>query len=410
MEHLQDELDLRFHKGLQPDVYYRCPTTESLHGALRNELEKSASSLIPTEIVTEFVFSATSTITIPVTYQTNLDILIEPADFLQSIAVDYALCRDIDGKERLKLQRAIARSIIEAIQDADGFKYAERHAQNREGGDGTRLKYVCLDSFQNRDRKSNMKKEKPQESEDSEGAGKKKGPAPIPTYDCGGAIHIKFSIKREAINVVYKHNPIHTRPANGDDSNLPALAIGYQAAHQAPTPDATNGTKKRKRKTKKDEVEVQVQVDASRDHYLDMSTSPEAPRSSTRKKRTKETGSGSPKSNQKSTAKKGKKAKEPLSPSKSFKVNKPSPPPKPIKGRACIRCREKGIKCNESKPTCNQCQRGLWTCQYDVPGGSKRSKNGCLNCKQRKRKCTEERPSCAHCLRLGDDCEYADDH
>jgi hypothetical protein len=31
----------------------------------------------------------------------------------------------------------------------------------------------------------------------------------LQTYDCGGAIHIKFSIKREAINVVYKHNPIH---------------------------------------------------------------------------------------------------------------------------------------------------------------------------------------------------------
>jgi hypothetical protein len=32
----------------------------------------------------------------------------------------------------------------------------------------------------------------------------------LQTYDCGGAIHIKFSTKREAINVVYKHNPIHS--------------------------------------------------------------------------------------------------------------------------------------------------------------------------------------------------------
>jgi hypothetical protein len=32
------------------------------------------------------------------------------------------------------------------------------------------------------------------------------------------------------------------------------------------------------------------------------------------------------------------------------------------KGGACNRCREKKIKCNGAKPTCNQCKRGLWTC------------------------------------------------
>jgi hypothetical protein len=61
------------------------------------------------EIVTEFVFAAASTITITVAQQLALDALIEPADHLQSITVDYALCRDIDGKDRLKVQRAIAR-------------------------------------------------------------------------------------------------------------------------------------------------------------------------------------------------------------------------------------------------------------------------------------------------------------
>jgi hypothetical protein len=108
------------------------------------------------------------------------------------------------------------RSIIEAIQETDGFKYSERSAQNKEGGDGARLKYVCQDSLQNRDRKSSMKKEKSQESEDSEAEVNEQGPTASPTYDCGGAIHVKFSLKREAINVVYKHNPIHTTSQNGD--------------------------------------------------------------------------------------------------------------------------------------------------------------------------------------------------
>jgi hypothetical protein len=76
---------------------------------LRNELENNASILIPVEIVTEFVFAAASTITIPVAEQPALDALIEPAAHLQSITVDYAVCRDLDGKNRLKIQRAIAR-------------------------------------------------------------------------------------------------------------------------------------------------------------------------------------------------------------------------------------------------------------------------------------------------------------
>lgn len=109
MDDVDDELDLKYHRGLNPDVYYRCPCTESLDGALRNELAKNAASFIPTDIVTEFVFGISSTITISVAQQPNLDLLFEPADYLQSIPVEHALCRSFNGKERLKLQRAIAR-------------------------------------------------------------------------------------------------------------------------------------------------------------------------------------------------------------------------------------------------------------------------------------------------------------
>lgn len=99
------------------------------------------------------------------------------------------------------------RSIVAAIQEADGFKYSERSAYNTKAGrDGVRFRYVCQDSLENRDRKRNKKKE-----DDLEGAGTAtKAPRDLkPTHDCGGAIHVKFSIQREAINVVYKHNLIH---------------------------------------------------------------------------------------------------------------------------------------------------------------------------------------------------------
>jgi len=61
------------------------------------------------------------------------------------------------------------------------------------------------------------------DSDDSQEEPKKPGPAPLPTYDCGGAIHLKFSLKREAINVVYKHNPIHSSSVNGE------RYVNYQA-------------------------------------------------------------------------------------------------------------------------------------------------------------------------------------
>lgn len=82
--------------------------------------------------------------------------------------------------------------------------------------------------MQKRIRKSTTKKEKEQNNEDSEDAKDPEHAEPV-RYDCGRAIHVKFSIKREAINVVYKHNPIHSTPAAEEglvDSspNLKAIA------------------------------------------------------------------------------------------------------------------------------------------------------------------------------------------
>lgn len=119
----------------------------------------SSVSIIPVEIVTEFVFLAGSTITLPVTEQNNLEALnLIPAEVPQSITVEQALCRIIEGKDRLKVQRVIARSFVNVIQSIDGFKYSERQALNKEGSNGTRFKYVCIKSLQHR-KKSQQKRE-----------------------------------------------------------------------------------------------------------------------------------------------------------------------------------------------------------------------------------------------------------
>ncbi|KAL6704212.1 hypothetical protein ACN47E_008469 [Coniothyrium glycines] len=406
MEDLEDELDLRHHKGLSPDVYYRCPTLESLDGALRNECERSASSLIPTEIVTEFIFAMASTITIPVMHQPSLDALIDPTNFPQSITVEHALCRDIDGKPRLKAQRAIAKSIIEAIQVVDGFRYIERRADNRDGADGTRLKYVCQDSAQHR--KTRNKKETFQDSGQEQTIDYQNNHNALPMYECGGAIHVKFSTKRDAIHVVYKHNPIHDH-ATIEESSLPALQLSNGLTEQSLVSKPPKEAKKKRARNSRD---FQLHVDDElQDPNLDMSTSPEAPKTKVQRKRKKSDMMNSSDMSRKSSMKKTKATPKNSSPSRSRKqatFQDPPQPPRLVEGKACIRCHEKKIKCNGAKPACNQCKRGLWTCQYQVKGSSKRSKNGCIGCKQRRRKCTEEKPSCTYCLRIDEDCEYAD--
>lgn len=99
-----------------------------------------------------------------------------------------------------------ARSIIDAIEEADGFKYTERSITNTKDGDGARLRYVCKDSPQGRVR-GRLARAQSDKNGDGDDAPMKDAPL---TFDCGGAIHVKFSRQREAINVVYKHNPIHT--------------------------------------------------------------------------------------------------------------------------------------------------------------------------------------------------------
>ncbi|KAF3033994.1 hypothetical protein E8E12_005744 [Didymella heteroderae] len=321
MDDLDDELDLRYHRGGKPDVYYRVP--------------------------------------------------------------------------------------IAAIEEADGFKYFERHAFNPKiGGDGARLNYVCQDSLQNKDRKANKKKKEadPEGGDDSATASKDL----TPTYDCGGAIHVKFSIRREAINVVYKHNPVHRdveSRRSGDDVSAVPEANGLATPKVAKT---LNGSAKKRKPSKKDHL---IAIDNEfHNPDLNMSTSPEAPKSSASKKRKS---NGTEPGPSKSSTKKGETAKAstvstPVKSQEKAVPKQPSPPPRLARNKACIRCREKKIKCNEAKPACNQCKRGLWTCQYAVVGPKPRAKNGCINCKQRRRKCTEERPLCAYCLKVDDDCEYTE--
>ena len=181
-----------------------------------------------------------------------------------------------------------------------------------------------------RDRKSGLEKNTSHDSDGSEIDATKQGPAILPTYDCGGAIHIKFSLKREAINVVYKHNPIHTTRPVADryvasKLSLRSLSRWYSTPtdmicsppvlaadnHLASLAAPVDGKQSWKRKrSNKAETEVDNEY---RDPNLDMSTSPEPVGSSARKRKTRRAVE-SPKSGRKTPTKQNKKAKTFASP------------------------------------------------------------------------------------------------
>jgi hypothetical protein len=101
---------------------------------------------------------------------------------------------------------------------ADEFKYSERHACNpKTGSDGARLRNVCQDSLENKDRKANEKKKDDDAEVDDENT--KVNPDLTLTNHCGGAIHVTFSIKREAISVMYEHNSIYQNVENRTNDN-----------------------------------------------------------------------------------------------------------------------------------------------------------------------------------------------
>jgi hypothetical protein len=241
---MDEGFHLRHFRGPKPEVFFQCPNFESLEVALRDELHKSSQTLIPEETVVDFVFPATSTITVPPSHQPNLRGLgIQQIATPQVIPVATILCENVIGQDRLKIQRAIAKSFVELIQKIDGFRYMERQAWNKDHSDGTRFKYVCLDSLQNRDRLCNSKRyQELAKKRGTEDMGGVAGRSRLPTYDCGGAVHVKFSLERDQINVIYRHNSIHrditTRQSTAHYVVLPAEYVNLKFSTNSFYPQA----------------------------------------------------------------------------------------------------------------------------------------------------------------------------
>ncbi|KAJ4983233.1 hypothetical protein SVAN01_11290 [Stagonosporopsis vannaccii] len=168
--------------------------------------ERNASRLSPSDIVTEFVFAAASTVTIPVIQQASLDALIEPQDYSQT------------------------------------------------GGDGALFRYDCQESLVNKGRKANKKQKESEAADKVEATGASENSKDrIPTYHCGGVIRIRLSIKRDAVNAVYKHNPSHRdveSQRSGESNSASPEANGNITPNIGEASHVTINKKKRTKKNR----------------------------------------------------------------------------------------------------------------------------------------------------------------
>lgn len=113
-----------------------------------------------------------------------------------ALSVDAALAPP-DKKESLKKQKSIAKTLIEHVQKADGFRYSFHNNWLSKDDEAHRFSYFCNDSTLNKGRAAN------------EGAGMEHKRKMKPVYDCSGTIHVKFSVTKQSLELHYKHIPCH---------------------------------------------------------------------------------------------------------------------------------------------------------------------------------------------------------
>ncbi len=102
-----------------------------------------------------------------------------------------------DPKDQMRKQKAIAKSIVEAISEVDGYRYSFHNNWLSKEDEACRFSYYCNDSTLNKGRAAN------------EGAGMEGKKKVKPVYDCQGLIWVKFSITKNNLEIQYKHIPLH---------------------------------------------------------------------------------------------------------------------------------------------------------------------------------------------------------
>jgi hypothetical protein len=257
-------------RGPKPTVSFKCESLDQLEVLLKKHIDLCKNKPIPETVYAQFIFESDVVFKIKDTsdeIRDHFPNIQAPSveNGYNALPVTEAVAQVPDARTKLRRQRAVGRVILRSIQEVDAFNYFEKEAWDTKHADGYRFKYLCKDSYQNKDRANNKARKsldpasfQPVNGGNGSGSGgagtadhsgdqspakgevsewfKKYGltppaaesPARLPTYDCKGSIFVKFSSSQQMVDVVYQHLPIHNvtneRSVDLPSKPLPAFA------------------------------------------------------------------------------------------------------------------------------------------------------------------------------------------
>ena len=149
-------------RGPKPNISVSCHSLDELETILGDQFEEAMQASVPELIYSQFQFGVD--VVLPVSalsdevklsYGFTANPSSRDEDEVNRLLVSLAVAPLEDAKLKLKRQRAVSREILRVIQTVDGFRYLEKEAWDTKHYDGYRFKYLCRDSYQNKDRVSN---------------------------------------------------------------------------------------------------------------------------------------------------------------------------------------------------------------------------------------------------------------
>ncbi|KAK4940662.1 hypothetical protein LTR10_019292 [Elasticomyces elasticus] len=199
----------RRHRGrhakdpLGQSIQYRCQGTNDFEEQLREYLTNPTGDA--EHMTLEFSFPVTAAFMVPAREPKGNRPVHDRTPYMYSafnktaISVADALQHNGDPKEQMLTQKAISKSLVEAVQEADGYHYSFHNYWVSREDQACRFSYFCNDSVLNKGRAAN------------EGASKIRQGVKVrkPVWDCQGTVAVKFSLTKMSLEVQYKHIPMH---------------------------------------------------------------------------------------------------------------------------------------------------------------------------------------------------------
>lgn len=192
---------------------FECQSISDFWQFLKAQVDEAENSFIPELRRTTFSLRASAVLQLSNITDEELPEL----GYHSSIISAATALEDVgDATLKAKRQAAVAWTLVRAAEAIDGYKYFKKQGWQTKQEDGFRFNFLCIDSFQNKDRAQNKARKSGSLPAETTANSSSKEPS-LPTYDCNGCIIIKFSSIDQAIAVHYQHLPIHrdTAVANG---------------------------------------------------------------------------------------------------------------------------------------------------------------------------------------------------